>query len=213
MPDKTQALNAMLGGIGVRPVTNYDDPHLDAIEARATLERVNIDIQSKGWWFNDEDNWMLTPGEFGKIAVPNGALSIVSWGVNGRAELSIRGRYIYDAYTHGHNLNHLVDAKGKIHLRMIMGLDFDDLPVVAANAIMYRARRQFGLDSEGDTTKYAANTKDEDTALAILESTNLKALKLNAMQNPVAAAFRARVGGPNARPLGVYRLPSGGSLG
>lgn len=198
--NKTQAINLCLRGIGVAPIATADeaDVNLDAAFALQSLEQASHDIQAKGWWFNREANWKLTPGTDGRIKVPNGTLDISAWNASRSASLALRGGYLYDRYTHGTDMREYAEKNGYVECVLIMLIDFDDLPPVAQNAIAYRARRLYGQDVEGDKSKYVMNTTDEEQAYAILTSAETRNRKDNAFQNPTAQNLLGMIGGQNA---------------
>ena len=131
---ETDAINMCLQGIGQDPVTNEDDTNLDAAVALNTINQVSRDIQSRGWWFNREGNWKLTPDANGEILVPNNAIDVTSWSASRLAELSIRGSSMYDSVTHSKDLRHLVDNCNQITFVFIVELPFEDTPPAAASS-------------------------------------------------------------------------------
>lgn len=210
---RLDAVNACLRGIGIAPVATEGDNDLDAAQAFQTIESVSMDIQSRGWWFNKERNWRLTPDEItGYIQAPPSALSIVTSGHSRSIGLTIRSSKIYDLYNHTFDLrDRAVSQPGSttkfIELTFITELDFNDLPPVAKQAITYRARREFAQDMEVDEKRWKFQSNDEQFAMVALlreDSRNTKRNKLR--DNAVTAAFINRVGGQNsASPMsGVY---------
>lgn len=204
---KLDAINQCLAAIGSAPVSSEDDPNLDAAMASNTLDQVSEDIQSMGWWFNMEGNWKLTPDSNGEIFVPNNALSLTAWSTSRQCDLSIRGRKIYDAVSHSFNLTSLVNKDGKIEFLFIFELPFEDLPPVARYAVMYRARRLFAKDVEGDTNKFSQDTKYEESAFLNLDRTEKRNRKHNMLRdNPQTSSAVGLIGGRNA---GIFRFTSG----
>jgi hypothetical protein len=75
---------------------------LDAAFGVQKINQASNDIQARGWWFNRESKWFLTPDSVtGKIKKPNNVMSVTSWAGSRNADLTIRGDYIYDRITHG----------------------------------------------------------------------------------------------------------------
>lgn len=196
----TDAINACLRGIGQAPVTFEDDVNLDAAIARDTILQVSRDIQSRGWWFNEEGNWKLTPDFNGEIKIPNNAIDVVSWASSREAELSIRGDSIYDAVSHSKDLRHLVDDNNQIVFIFTLEIPFIDLPPVAQYAVIYRARRMFAQDVEGDAQRWKFTNYDEERADIQLQAAQLRNKKTNYLTyNSVAQDFLANAGGENSR--------------
>lgn len=206
---KLDAINECLAAIGSAPVSSEDDPSLDAAMASAKIDQVSLDIQSKGLWFNREGNWKLTPDSNGEILVPNNAIDIVSWGASRPCQLSIRGNRIYDSVDHTFNLSELVQGDGKIEFLFITQLPYNDMPPVAQTAVLYRARRLFAQDVDGDSQRWRENNYDEIAALHRLESDDRRNSKHNALRdNPATATVIAATGGRNGGIYGQYGLSS-----
>lgn len=199
----TDAVNLCLRGIGRAPVANADDPDLDAATALATIKTVSKTVQSKGWYFNREGNWNLTPDSSGNIYAPNNAIDIISAQCSRYAELTMRGNRIYDKASHSYYLGDLVNKNNQITFVFITELPFEELPVTAANAIQYIARRQFAQDVEGDSQNWQFNKFDEDNAWAMLQTSESRNKKNNYLRNPEVANFMGQVQGQNGG-LGMY---------
>lgn len=194
----TEAVNACLRGIGLRPVSSYEDPNLNAAMALAIINTESRTVQCKGWWFNEEGGWMLTPDSNGEVQVPNNALSITPWGNSRGLSITIRGGKLYNTCTHSTIVSDVVDSSGAIEVRMIVELPFEDLPTPAQDYIKDKAVRKFAQDVDGDVNKWKFNSTDEAESKAILYSEETSNTKRNASQNPATAFFMARVGGVNS---------------
>lgn len=195
-----QAVNACLRGIGRAPVATVDDfdADLDASTALAVIQEVSTDIQSKGWHFNREANWKLYPDSNGNIYAPNNILDIVSWECSRNVKLTLRGRRVYDSLNHTFDLREAgLIGDGYISFLFITELPFEELPTIAAKAIMYRARRVYAQDVEGDAQNWQFNKSDETEAMALLEASETKNAKHNYHNNPSISNFLAHVGGEN----------------
>lgn len=201
---KLDAINICLRGIGISPVATEDDPDLDAALASQTIDDVSFDIQSRGWWFNREGNWKLTPDEItGYISAPGSALSIIPTGQLRGAGLTIRGTKIYDMHNHTFDLRSVaVSDNGVSYIEFIFitELPFNDLPPIAKQAITYTARRLFAQDLELDDKRWKFQKEDENMAHTQLMREETKNKKRNSLtDNPQVANFMANAGGINAR--------------
>jgi len=194
------AVNACLLGIGRAPRAAVDDiaSDVDASTALSVLNRCSLEIQSKGWHFNREGNWKLYPDANGNIYAPNNIIEIISWNCSRNVNLCLRGRRVYDTVNHTYDLREVgLIGDGYIEFFFITELPFEELPPIAASAIMYFARRLYAQDTEGDAQNWNFNKYDEDNAMAILSSSELKNAKLNYHNNPSVSNFLAHVGGEN----------------
>jgi len=194
----TEAVNACLRGIGLRPVASYNDTNLNAAMALATLNTESRAVQGRGWWFNEEGGWFLTPDSNGEIKVPNNALSITTWNGSSSKTITIRGGKLYNTLTHSTIMTDSVGSNGTIEVRMIVELPFEDLPPTAQDYIKDKAVRKFAQDIDGDVNKWKFNSTDEAESKALLYSEETSNTKRNASQNPATAHFLARVGGVNS---------------
>jgi hypothetical protein len=195
-----EAVNICLRGIGRAPVATEDDldADLDASTALAVINQCSREIQGKGWHFNREDNWNLYPDASGNIYAPNNILDIISWKCSRETKLTLRGRRVYDSINHTFDLrNSGLIGDGYISFLFITELPFEELPPIPAAAIIYRARRMYAQDVEGDAQNWQFNSRDEEEAMALLSSSELKNAKLNYHNNPSVSNFMAHVGGEN----------------
>lgn len=214
MTTRLKAINACLRGVGLAPVATEDDTDLDAATAGQTLDQISTNIQSRGWWFNKESNWKITPDPVtGYIPAPPSAMSIVTAGGTRDASLSIRGGLVYDMWNHTNDLrDRAVSGPGSnvsyVEFTFITRLAFNDLPPIAQQAIMYAARREFAQDLEVDEKRWKFQSNDEQMAMIAMVREDARASKRNSLRdNPATAAFLNQVGGVNSRMYGLGSFP------
>jgi len=202
---RLDAINICLRGIGIAPVATEDDPDLDAATAGQVVDQVSMDMQSRGWWFNKEGNWKLTPNETtGYISAPASALSIITSGNSRNIGLTIRGTKIYDLYNHTYDLSDRAYSESGstvlfIEFTFITELAFNDMPPVARQAVAYAARRQFAQDLEVDERRYTFQSRDEEVAYNNMIREDAKNTKRNPLRdNSTITSFLSRVGGYNS---------------
>lgn len=202
---KLDAVNSCLRGIGAQAVSSLEDPNLDAALAEQTIDAVMTDIQARGWWFNREPNWKLTPDAAGEIKVPNNVIDLVSVGDSRPEEITIRSGKLYDVQNHTFQMAGVLDCEGNLNCTFLVFLDFEDMPIVARRAVTYVSRRLFAQDLEVDPTRWNFQARDEQNAIVALDRADAKQRRHNYTNNPAVASFLGRVGGPNARGGTVYR--------
>lgn len=203
---RLNAINACLRGIGLAPVATEDDPDLDAAIAGQTIDQVSTNIQSRGWWFNKEYNWKISPDPItGYIPAPSSVMSIISSGVSRDDSLSIRAGLVYDLWNHTHDLRpRVVSDPGSsveyIEFAFITRLAFNDLPPIAQQAIAYTARREFAQDLEVDEKRWKFQMQDEQMAMMAMLREDTRSTKRNNLRdNAAVASFLNQVGGVNSR--------------
>lgn len=210
---KLDAINTCLRGIGLAPVATEDDPDLDAATASQVIDQVTMDMQAKGWWFNKESNWKLSPDETtGYIQAPSSALSIVTTGMSRCVGLSIRGTKIYDLHNHTFDLRDraIVDNDSVtpyIEFVFITELPFADMPPIARECVTYTARRMFAQDLEVDEKRWKFQMEDERLSLIAMSREDARNRKRNYLRdNAEVVSFLNKVGGQNSASLysGVF---------
>jgi len=211
---RLDAINSCLRGVGIAPVATEDDPDLDAALAAATVDTISSNIQSRGWWFNKERNWKITPDETtGYVAVPGSAMSIVSSGDTRWAGLTIRGTKVYDLWNHTFDLRPLaVSEPGVettyIEFTFITELAFEDMPPLARQAVTYAARRLFAQDLEVDEKRLTFQDSDEKEAMIMLMREDARNNKRNYLRdNNAVSTFISLAGGVNSLSQNLGTFP------
>lgn len=183
------AVNLCLRSIGREPVATLDTADLDAATAKDSIDQVSLDIQARngGWWFNREKGWAIEPNATtGYLKVPNNTLSLLearcSFYDQGN-RLAIRGDRLYDTDQHTYDLRDIVGTDGKVHLDLVLALEYEHLPPQARQAIAWMARRLFSNDTVGDTQQDARDKAREDQAMAQLERAETRAMRYNYLRD------------------------------
>lgn len=197
----TNAVNSCLRAIGAAPVVNHEDStSLDASVATETIEEASHDIQSRGFWFNEENNWRIAPNEAdGTIVAPNNALDVTCQQGSRHLDLALREGKVYDKESHTFDLSGLAESDGKITFTFILELEFEDIPPVAQVAIAHRARRVFAQDTIGDVNSVRMLMEDEKRAYETLHGAHIKNKKANYVTgNAKNNAVINSIGGENS---------------
>ncbi|KQR67869.1 hypothetical protein [Rhizobium sp. Leaf341] len=169
-----EAVNLILRNMGEARVNSLLNPPLDASEALGTLREISLEVQKRGWYFNTEFH-RFPPDTSGLIALPKNTLDVKSAGPDRALKVTIRGEHLYrlEAYNNGPVFI------GPVHVRLILGLDFDDLPASARSYIAIRAARVAQIRSVGDQMSAQEDNADETRALAELHSEQLSNERLS----------------------------------
>jgi hypothetical protein len=159
---KLDAVNRMLGGIGLDPVNSLiNDKDADVATALQTLQRVSRDVQTKGWDFNTDYDYRLSRNNAQEAALPK---NILSWKVShknfGSKDLVERKRKLYDRKKQSFKFD------GDIHIDVIFFFDFEDIPSAARSYISTRAAREFVADTLPNEMGYQTATQEETQAHA-----------------------------------------------
>jgi hypothetical protein len=157
--NELEAVNMMLASIGERPINALDDnQRLDAIRAVATLNEINVLVQTRGWWFNNETQWSLSPNEDGEYVVPEGAIRVDPSDASIR-NFTQRGNRLYNTDTKLFTGN-----DSAILLDFVQLLPYDDCPESFKMYIARRAGVVYQSRSVGSPTLYEFTERDAQEA-------------------------------------------------
>lgn len=167
-----EAVNLMLSAIGESPITSLDDgSSVDTSQALLMLANVSRQVQQRGWWFNTEDEYPLTPDNISQyILVPANTMKVVS----SDTSIVLRGNRLYDKTNHTYNFTAPVTVTEITFL-----LAFNELPEQARNLIAQRATRMFQERMLGSDTISAFTKQDEGQAALDLEVAEMEARQPN----------------------------------
>ena len=158
-----EAINTMLSTIGESPVNTVEDTgNVDVVIARQILQTVSREVQARGWHFNTEINYTITPDSEGYLVLPKTVLKVDTVYPDSSKDVVVRGSRLYDREKHTYVFT---DA---VKVDMTILLTFDELPEVARNYATIRASRIFQERVVGSDTLHAFNSQDEARAMVSL---------------------------------------------
>ena len=175
MLTELQAVNRMLALVGEPPVTTLDNTIPEVVQARDVLSVVSSEVQSTGWHFNTDDEFPLSPGPDGTIAVPADAIR-----VDASAEaydLVARSGKLYDKQTRSNIFTKSVNCD------IVRFMGFADLPVVAQHYIALRAARRFIREHLGSSSADGQLAQDEQLAYQRLVESDTSNADYNLLDN------------------------------
>ncbi len=167
------AVNLIRGTVGKAPVSTLQTENPDVRAAQNRLKNTTLELQANSWWFNTELSVTLTPDTSGDIIYPSNALEVRPQ--DPFAYLTIRGGKLYNPNTQSFTFTEAVVVD------MLMVLDFNDLPYVAANYTMYSAARKFLSDFDGDPQRISELTRDEQGAYIALKTAEQRNRRVNVL--------------------------------
>lgn len=176
MPITTEleAINILLAAIGTAPVNNIDTANTDAVMAKNYINNARKEIQTEKWYFNTEDNYLLTPDIHNEIHLPPNILNIDSIGIFGEnTNLIPRGNKLYD------RLNHTYKIPNPVTANILLCLEIDELPETAVQYIIAKAARKYQEELLGDPSLRTWTKEDEATARGRLIDEDLRIRKLS----------------------------------
>jgi hypothetical protein len=165
--DELDAVNDMLAAIGESPVNTLEgDTNADVANARRVLNKVNVEVQARGWTFNIEAGVTLSPDVFSKLIdyMPD-FLSVRVPGAE--TTYANRGGYLYD------RLGKTDLFTDPIVVDMIRLRAFTEMPPQFRTYIVARASRRFNMRFFGAAEIEAALQEEENDAWAAVNEYEL----------------------------------------
>jgi hypothetical protein len=155
-----QAVNSIIAAISESPVESIVDGEMGAdIElALHLLRTITRAVQLKGWYWNTEEDYELTPDVSNNINLPANTLKVDPSGSDRLKQYVQRGSRLYDRETFSFTITEVV----KVNLVVLLG--FTDLPEAARHYITVRSTRQFQDRVMGDDAIHMFTSRDENDA-------------------------------------------------
>lgn len=161
-----EAINTILSVIGESPISTLSDISsvADAVTAQSILSEVSRQVQTKGWHFNTEKNFELSPDVYSKeITIPTNALRVDTSGDNRETDVVQRGSRLYNRETHTFQFD------SSLLCEIVVLLPFEDLPQAARHYVTIKAARVFQSRTVGSDALYQFTALDEKDALLDLK--------------------------------------------
>jgi len=135
---KLEAVNTMLTAIGEIPVSSITAATTNDVSiAINILEATSREVQSKGWYFNTDLNYTLSPNNSNNIELPANTLRVELEGSSRSNNYVERNRKLYDRY------NNTFTITSPVKTTIVWYLEFENIPEVARHYITIRAARIF----------------------------------------------------------------------
>jgi hypothetical protein len=149
-----EAVNEMLNAIGEGQVSSLDTGNADVQQCVRLLRDHSRKVQSRGWWFNTDHEYELTPNNDGHLVLPSNILRIDPVGVDRHEKPWVqRGLKLYNPE------DHTFVFTESVKVDMVTGLAWDELPQTARAYITACAGLEF-VDIDMSSEIRHAFTKD-----------------------------------------------------
>lgn len=180
-----EAVNLMLAAIGEAPVNTITDTGLADVDiAKTLLDETVRQVQERGWWFNREREYPITPDIDDNIVLPANILRVdLEPDVIGDFELVQRGLKMYDRKNHTYTITD-TDLKFDV----VFQLTWDELPQAVRYYMTIKAARVFQNSYLASETEHKFTEKDEYEAKAKLQDAELEAGDYNVLTGSVSVA-------------------------
>ena len=174
-----EAVNECLANIGQSPVSSISgDIGVDAELALKLVRSINRELQVKGWHWNTEYDYPLTPNGDGDIILPTNTLWIDTGGKDAPKDYIQRGSRLYNKEDRTYTFT------GEVRVTITLGFPFDELPESARRYIAMRAARIFQERTEG--TSGDEDMMMEQRAYADLMADNLRMADHNLFEDNIS---------------------------
>lgn len=171
-----EVVNSMLGLLGELPVNSITDPHTLIPAALAAVTNQNALVQVDFWWFNVEYPTLIPQAGSGLILVPEDAASVDS--LTQYPRLAVRGNRVY-------NLDDITDVFTQpLRVRLHRVLPFSDAPAIARAHIAAKAKLEFQMAYDGDSTKAQFIQQEIKETYIRLHSEHIRNAKANMLMRP-----------------------------
>lgn len=188
LTSQLDAVNALISTIGQLPVTTIDPPPTSDVDlALARLNEVDLEVQSRGWFWNSEENYPITLDGSGLANLPDETLDVrrAYGSINGTlsSEIVQRGTKLYDKTNHTYVFAH----PGKVYVDLVVRLGWDLLPQTARSYITLLAAQRFHARRQQSQVVLQVNAGDIRTAMVTLEQREDSDRQNNAIKGNVGA--------------------------
>lgn len=164
---RLEAVNNLLACAGQQPVADLTSARSpDTLMAENTLDETSREVQVRGWKFNTETEYPLTPDVDGLITLPD---NIIHCDIDEERfyplDVVLRGNRLYDQGAKTYVFSSSLSIKADV----VYLLDWDELPEHARRFITVRSARRFVERLTGDPDASRFSQRDEAAAYAELQ--------------------------------------------
>ena len=135
--------------------------------ARDTLLSMSASVQQQGYWFNKEIAYPLVPNTDDYIPIGNSIISLY------HPTLIVKDHKLYNTETR----SYVFEGVQKVDILFLVA--FDDLPQVAADAIVREAVVEYYNNMLGDTQELRIFQTNAERAMIALQKEQAKQRKTN----------------------------------
>lgn len=182
-----EAVNEMLNAIGEGQVSSLDTGNADVQQCVRLLRDHSRKVQSRGWWFNRDEDYELIPNGNGELVLPANVLR-VDPSSEDRHEMPWvqRGLKLYNAQ------EHTFVFTDPVKVDLITGLDWTLLPQTARAYITACAGLEFVDTDMANETRHAFTRERKNEAWLELLKEEAEASDYNMFRDSEAGLEMAR---------------------
>jgi hypothetical protein len=185
-----EAVNEMLNAIGEGQVSSLDTGNADVQQCVRLLRDHSRKVQKRGWWFNVEEDFELTPDVSGYLVIPSKNLRVDPVAEDRLEKPWVqRGLKLY----YPQDDNYVFTETVKVAL--ITGLAWEDLPQTARDYITASAGLEFVDTDMASESRHAFTSQRRDAAMLELLKEDAEASDYNMFRDSVSGQeiYRRRI--------------------
>jgi hypothetical protein len=185
-----EAVNEMLNAIGEGQVSSLDTGNADVQQCVRLLRDHSRKTQKRGWWFNVEEDFELTPDVSGYLVIPSKNLRVDPVAEDRLEKPWVqRGLKLY----YPQDDNYVFTETVKVAL--ITGLAWEDLPQTARDYITASAGLEFVDTDMASESRHAFTSQRRDAAMLELLKEDAEASDYNMFRDSVSGQeiYRRRI--------------------
>lgn len=182
------AVNIVLRAQGIDETTSTDSDDAEVANAKGHLNAADLEVQLRGWWFNTDYDYPLSPDSItSEIALPNGTLSVANayWASGGLiTNVTERASKLYNVDDHTFTFTESVNVDITIRLA------FEDLPEVVRLYIAVLAAHRAQMLNQGNIQ--VARITDQQVALLLASVEQQQDKNAGSNQNEISGNMSVR---------------------
>lgn len=161
-----EAVNTLLATIHEAPINSLTEGLFgDASLAKTTLDEISREVQSRGWHFNTDKEYVLfRTSPANEFEISEQMLEVDTAGTDAAVDVAVRGKRLYDRQ----NNRFTFPDNPTLCVNVIWLLAFTDLPEAARRYITIRSARLFNDRALTDEATRQFTSQDEQMAYNIL---------------------------------------------
>ena len=181
------AVNSVLANIGQSPVNDLTENSVDIGLAVRHLSSVSRELQMRGWSFNTDSEYVLSPNPDNKIDITDDMLAVDLDKVNyPEFDVVIRGSFLYNRY----NRSYTFTADLKADITWLLA--WQDLPPHAQNYIVVTSGIRLADDTEAGAASHKFGQEDQLHAWNAFKSQEIDTNDANLVRYLRSALLRRR---------------------
>ena len=183
-----EAINEILATGSESPVSTLDENTvIDASLAMNTLRATSVEVQTRGWNFNTENNLVIAPDQEGTVILPRNTLGVDTVGETANVNAVQRGLRLYNET----DKTYVWASAPTVNL--VVALAFEDMPSTARLYITIRAARKYQDRYFGDNLSHSYTAMDEAEARSAMMDEEIRMTKPNMLSGQFAQDLQSRV--------------------